>query len=510
MRIPKAPCQSRADSSIQMARRTSVVIAGAALIVALMACAFLTLAAVVGRTGSAPTPTQEGVPKSSPNDVHALLSLSAAVNSSEVPSGNHSNHTGNEASATDASETCPACAPKSVGRLDLVIPFFERDLCKLKYTAKSISVNDPNHFFGDVYLVWVSLLSSEEYEDDLKEAVASLQTTHVVHMIDFSTQITTSAHLTGWFGQQLVKLKIASVVKSEYYVVMDAKNTLIKPFHSDMFFDKCNRAKIQAQFRYDKIPKPHIDWYRMSADALGVGKPDEGYWPASITPVLFHRQTVLSMLDHIGENSSINALCNGPLCRMLGTRTMSGHGATEFTLYTLYAYKRAELQCIHHIQKLLHFTVGYGDDWQGNLYYQLGQAGFSPSLTENISIGDSDGFPVMWHPGSPHGVPMQSQFPLKLDDLTQRWAASLWRGVKGNREQLSAINIETLEDINSGFRQFPIMFGAQPASLSGMDEDRQEQAIDQIVKLYQAANLYDADTENSTELINCVVGWKND
>lgn len=474
-----------------------------------VALSFSTVAAVGGRVAASLLFARSG--SGNRAEAEALIFESVDTSASDTAASTDEEDAPTTKTST-TTESCPSCAPTDVGKPDLVIPFFERDLCKLKYTAKSISVNDPDHFFGDVWLMWVSMMSSEDYKDDLQEAVEAIQKTHAVHLIDFSQQITTSAHLTGWFGQQLVKLKVASVVKSEYYVVMDAKNTLIKPFKRDMYFDRCNRGKIQAQFAYDKIPKPHIDWYIKSANALGVSKPDKGYWPASITPVLFHRQTVLRMLQDIGENSSINALCNGKLCRMLGCNTKSGHGATEFTLYTLYAYQKAQLECIHSVEKMQHFSVEYKKDWQGNMYWQMDELGLgaSPALKENISIGDKDGFPLMWHPGSTHDVPKEASFPLKFDDLTKRWAASLWRGVKGNHKQLSAINIETLQSINQGFRQFPIMFGAQPASLKGMDEDRQKQAISEIVTLYKNAGLYDPDEQNATELIDCVVGWKND
>jgi hypothetical protein len=72
---------------------------------------------------------------------------------------------------------------------------------------------------------------------------------------------------------------------------------------------------------------------------------DWGVWPASITPMLLHRQTTLDMLSMIGESPGIDSICAGGLCGML-----SGH-ATEFTLYLVYAARIASFDCIHAIEE---------------------------------------------------------------------------------------------------------------------------------------------------------------
>merc|ERR1711920_191666 len=64
-------------------------------------------------------------------------------------------------------------------------------------------------------------------------------------------------------------------------------------------------------------------------------------WSASITPVVMHTQTVIDMLGYLRENPSPLSLCSGALC---------GHiknGATEFTLYYLYASTKTDEKCIH-------------------------------------------------------------------------------------------------------------------------------------------------------------------
>jgi hypothetical protein len=404
---------------------------------------------------------------------------------------------------------CPKCAPKSAPKPDIVILFFERDLCKMKYTARSIGVNDPDHNLGEVYLMWVSSHSASEYQDDIDVITKSIEEYKTVHFVDWSERMASAQPhpIGGWHAQQMVKLKIAHEIQSDFYIVLDSKNTLIKPVTQDMFFTDCGQGIIQAEFPYDKIPPPHIDWYALSAEVLGVDPPDSGFWPASITPIVMHKATVIEMLEEIGEDPSPEDLCNGPLCESIGAFSDSGVGATEFTLYTLWAYaKRAKgkFDCIHSIEKLQHFKVNYTEDWKDVMQQHISGLGF-PEDPAQITVSDGDGYPLDWTPDQTKSEPEEDQFPLMFEDLTHKWASSLWRGEESNAELLVQVNLHTLDDVVSGVRQFPVMFGAQPASLKPMSEEQREVATDKLVEMYKNANLYDPDDD----LVECTIGWKN-
>merc|ERR1719188_365658 len=100
--------------------------------------------------------------------------------------------------------------------------------------------------------------------------------------------------------------------------------------------------------------------------------------------------------------------------------------------------------------------------------------------------------------------PTEDQFPLNVADLTKKWASSLWRGEESNQDLLVQVNLHTLDDVVSGVRQFPLMFGAQPASLKPMSKQERVMATDQLVEMYKKANLYDPDDD----LVTCTIGWK--
>lgn len=238
---------------------------------------------------------------------------------------------------------CPSCTAKKLQPPAVVIPTYERDICKLKYTVKSISVHDPKHYLGDVYILWVSKQPMHSYQGQLDEIRSIISSTHKVYIWDFSPQVRAveSYGKSGWIAQQVMKLKIAAAITAEYYIVLDSKNTLIRDVRPDTFFTNCNQAKIFAEYQFDQLPDMHKGWYLRSAQLMNIPPITGGIWPASITPMTLHRQTVLNMLASIQENAKSFPLCQGRLCQMLESH------ATEFTMYLTYQHDQANPQCRH-------------------------------------------------------------------------------------------------------------------------------------------------------------------
>jgi len=152
-----------------------------------------------------------------------------------------------------------------------------------------------------------------------------------------------------------------------------------------------------------------------------------------------------------------------------------------------------------------HFKANYTEDWTDVMQQQFSGLGFPEDLTQ-ITVSDGSGYPLDWTPDQAKSdPPKEEQFPLMFEDLTRKWASSLWRGEASNAELLVQVNLHTLDDVVSGVRQFPLMFGAQPASLKPMSKQQRVQATDRLVEMYKKANLYDP----SDDLVNCTIGWQN-
>merc|ERR1719221_1664398 len=107
---------------------------------------------------------------------------------------------------TVRAEGCDACTPLERIAPDVVIPFWEHDLCKLGYTVESIALHDPDRVLGTVILMWVSqqpIASFQEAVDKLKD---SLNGSHKVKLVDFSPQVN-EGQAALWLAQQVFQLK---------------------------------------------------------------------------------------------------------------------------------------------------------------------------------------------------------------------------------------------------------------------------------------------------------------
>ena len=305
-------------------------------------------------------------------------------------------------------DTCTECGSKSrrnVERVSLLIPFYEPELCKLKYTLRSIHQQLPA-FFSHVHLAWVSRQSVQEYHGlpvvmELAESIAPT----TMHDASWFLQQSTESSSAGWMVQQVVKLLIARhVTNDDFFLVLDAKNAFTRPPQLHEFFNSCHQARLTAPMRLSDMPSVHASWYQASANVLGITD-DISDWdmPLSITPALFHTQTVLSLIERVqrsvdfaGRKSNLlarfptlSALVAGNASMPRRNVTISTLGeehdvrrwevseqdvallhaitqrnATEFTMYNLYALRQAapEQQCAHTVSqnRVLGFEV-----WRG-------------------------------------------------------------------------------------------------------------------------------------------------
>jgi len=236
---------------------------------------------------------------------------------------------------------CDECAPALRERLNVMIPVFERDLCKLRATARSIVAHDPDRILGKIFVCWVSGRSRYEFASQLDEITRILEEHGDVEVLEMQL-----GGMSGWIAQQSAKLKVASRVLSEYYIVLDAKNTLLMDIGPETFFTPCNQGKVFGRYDLDNMPTEHRGWFSTAAGVLGQQVMDWGKWPASVTPMVLHRQTTLDLLSMLGESSDFDSgVCAGGLCDKFSQK------ATEFTLYLVYAAQVASFDCIHAIEE---------------------------------------------------------------------------------------------------------------------------------------------------------------
>ncbi|CAK0857961.1 unnamed protein product [Prorocentrum cordatum] len=110
---------------------------------------------------------------------------------------------------------CPKCAMPEPTAPALVIFFNERDLCKMRILASSITRHDPNQLIGAVHLVWLSTHPPNEFMGGIDSIRNAASATHKVRFHDMSWMFRSG--MEGPKVQQIVKLKASSLVEEDYY-----------------------------------------------------------------------------------------------------------------------------------------------------------------------------------------------------------------------------------------------------------------------------------------------------
>jgi hypothetical protein len=210
----------------------------------------------------------------------------------------------------------------------------------MRLLASSLTKHDPNQLISTVHLVWLSTRSPGEFMGDIDSIRNAASASHTVRFHDTSWMF--GSGMEGRHVQQIVTLKVASLVEEDYYVVFDAKNAFIRDMRPDTFLSPCYQGRVFADTDFDNLNADAKKWYWTAAAALGVEVPPGRKWPVSITPAVMHTRTVIGMLNYVYEDPSPMSLCSGALC---------GHiknGATELALYYLYAATKTDEKCIHY------------------------------------------------------------------------------------------------------------------------------------------------------------------
>jgi uncharacterized protein DUF6492 len=102
---------------------------------------------------------------------------------------------------------------------------------------------------------------------------------------------------TGWVSQQILKLMVARIVKTDRYIVLDAKNHLVFPLAFE-FFEVGNKLRSTGR-NYENHPMRHflecaLRYFRIEVDLGGSSLP-------TITPFVFPTNIVRTLIDSICE-----------------------------------------------------------------------------------------------------------------------------------------------------------------------------------------------------------------
>ena len=141
--------------------------------------------------------------------------------------------------------------------------------------------------------------------------------------------------VSGWFRQQAIKLGAARLVRGPFYLVVDADCFAVKPIAPEDLVDVSSH---RARVRYVRWIDPR--WYEASRRLLGVPRrPPES---VDFTPFVFHRDSVLALLDHLDRLERADLTRRPDVPRWSGLLMPDGRRLTgqwddrEWTEFTLY------------------------------------------------------------------------------------------------------------------------------------------------------------------------------
>jgi len=157
---------------------------------------------------------------------------------------------------------------------------------------------------------------------------------------------TSSFHVDGWEAQQIAKLRVASFVTSDYYVILDSKNIATRPLQLSDF-------QSQLPFNYVEIPlskvkQPHRKWYERTYKTLRMDweSAQEDLVPLSVTPVVFHTEAVKQMILDVERETGMSF-------EFIVKRQF----VSEFCFYNAYLRREGLLEKLHSLKTSGHDLV---------------------------------------------------------------------------------------------------------------------------------------------------------
>ena len=152
---------------------------------------------------------------------------------------------------------------------------------------------------------------------------------------DFISPFSPFYMMTGWYRQQIIKLKVPAVLGFGGYLTLDSDVCCVGDFDATTFVE--DRRGLS---RWE--PKVHHDWWRNAAEVVGSSYDGKGHG-LSVTPNLLHGRLAAQTLEHVA-NGAQDATTSLLLWK---ARKLLGVPWTEYSLYTSVAELKGNLFDYH-------------------------------------------------------------------------------------------------------------------------------------------------------------------
>lgn len=210
--------------------------------------------------------------------------------------------------------------------VDLVTIVFKDELFLLRLQARSLALFLDPKFDGSIIVIVNDL--------DLTQTMKAIRRVILpeygrwkdrVRLVPFHHVGFRLDPCNGWILQQALKLAVSTLIDKKFYVLLDAKNHLIRNVSADRFVTSKGKGIQTLEDDFVTLPAHYetcIRYFGLDPGAIPIR-------PCSpITPFVMHTKSVRDLIDHI-ESKENRSLCS-VFCE---TRFLS-----EFLLYRVYLY----------------------------------------------------------------------------------------------------------------------------------------------------------------------------
>ncbi len=290
----------------------------------------------------------------------------------------------------------PGCFRMSVGdslhplRYSFVTIGFEGDAGLLRLQARSMRLYCSPQLIEEIIIVDNSSpASKKKWQGELLYQYGDLaRFVRIVPASDIA-DMGTEAH--GWFTQQVLKIEVAAIVRSERYVILDAKNHLIAPLGREFLETPTGRPRMSGKPYIDHPMQEYLD---RTLTYLHLDPQEHDSWfTRTDTPFTMLTREALELVREV-EHKEGNAFASVFLQRKL----------SEFFLYAGFLVSKGTLWQIYERTQVNEPQV-----WPGN----AGEEGCAKAIQQ----ADQSGFPFMT---------IHRQALAKLDKKSRRLMAEFW------------------------------------------------------------------------------------
>jgi hypothetical protein len=183
----------------------------------------------------------------------------------------------------------------------LVTVVHKPDYPLLRLQARSLARYLPSDFADEIYVIAnQGLNESDGWQLPLLRDYGSLA--DKVRFLDGSQVAAIPSSIIGWDSQQILKLMVATVVSSDRYMVLDAKNHLVFPL-SAAFYESGDRIR-SIRRTYEGQPMQH--YLESSLRYFGIDDDDivRSFLP-TITPFVLPTRVVNALITYIAEREGM-------------------------------------------------------------------------------------------------------------------------------------------------------------------------------------------------------------